>query len=457
MKAKLLQCIEKYKSQCDYMDIRLEDSVTTNIDFSNGKLNTLKKSNSMGGNVRALYQGAWGVVSFNNLSNLDAFAEASIRQAKLTGNDKSVLAPVEVVEDSVYLNLINDPREVSIEEKINLLKEYSDLALNHHEKIVSVTARYSETFSNITFINSEGSYIYQEKMDLGGGVTITSKKEDNSQSTHVSFGSSNDYNCVLNLQEEIIQKSQIAVDLLTAPKVKAGTYTVITDSDLTGVFVHEAFGHLSEGDNVYENKELADIMVIGKEFGRPLLNIYDSGLNEGKRGYLKYDDEGVKTEKTYLIKEGKLTGRLHSRETAAKMGEKATGNARAINYMYPPIPRMRNTVIETGHSTFEDMLKDVSNGILAIGSNGGQTNGDNFTFSAAYGYKINDGKVCELIRDINLAGNVFDTLKNIDMIGNEDTSTDSGGGCGKGSQFPLPCSDGGPRIRIQNVVIGGAK
>lgn len=457
MKTKLLECIEKYKYQCDYMDIRLEDSITTTIEFTNGNLSSLKKTTATGGNIRALYKGAWGVISFNDIENINIFAESAIRQAKFTGNAESILAPVEIIQDSVSLNLINDPRKVPLEEKINILKEYSDIALNYNEKITSVSARYNEVFSNIIFTNSEGSYISQEKMDLGGGVNITTKEVDNTQTSSVGFGTSNDYGCILNLQDKLKEKCQIAVDLLSAPKVKAGTYTVITDSHLTGVFVHEAFGHLSEGDNVYENKELAALMVLGSEFGNPVLNIYDSGVDEGKRGYLKYDDEGVKTEKTYLIKEGKLVGRLHSRETAGKMKEKSTGNGRAINYMHPPIPRMRNTVIETGTSTFEDMLKGVTNGILAFGSNGGQTNGDNFTFSAGYGYMIRDGKVCELIRDINLSGNVFETLKNIDMVGNEDVSTDGGGGCGKGAQFPLPVSMGGPRIRIQSVVIGGAK
>ncbi|KYH33978.1 metalloprotease TldD [Clostridium tepidiprofundi DSM 19306] len=455
MKNKLLSCIEKYKSLCDYIDIRLENSSSTNIIITNGELATLKKSNEIGGIVRALYKGSWGTVSFNNLDDIDSFTETAIKQAKLIGNSESCLAPVEVVEDSVFLCLKNDPRKVSLYEKINLLKEYNELALNFHENISSVNVTYNEVFSNITFTSSEGSYIYQEKMDLGGIILITAVEGDNSQSTSVGFGSSDDYNCVLGLHEEIKKQSQIAVDLLKAPKVKAGTYTIITDSHLSGVFVHEAFGHLSEGDNVYENKELKDIMKLGKRFGRPILNIYDSGLDKGKRGYLKYDDEGVKTEKTYLIKEGKLVGRLHSRETAGKMNEKATGNGRAINYKYAPIPRMRNTVIESGNSSFKEMLKDISLGILAIGTNGGQTTGDNFTFSASYGYIIRNGKICELVRDINLTGNIFETLNNIDMIGNENTSRDSGGGCGKGEQFPLPVSFGGPRIRIQNVVVGG--
>lgn len=455
MEEKIIGFIEKYKSQSDYMDIRLEESSGTSIEIVNGRLSVLNKSNNKGGIVRVLYNGAWGVVSFNDLDNIEEFILSAIKQAKLTGEENSALAPVEVIQDKVLLELINDPRNIKLKEKIDLLSEYNNIAYNYNKKIKSARVRYSEIFSNLTFISSEGANIYQEKMDLGGGIGVTAVEGDNSQSTAVGFGTSNDYNCVLGLEGSIKEQCEIALQLLEAPKVKSGNYTVITDSELTGVFVHEAFGHLSEGDNVYENKDLADIMVIGREFGRKILNIYDSGLDKGKRGYLKYDDEGVRTEKTYLIKEGKLVGRLHSRTTAGKMGERATGSGRATSYIYSPIPRMRNTVIECGTSTFEEMIKDVSLGILACGSGGGQTSGDNFTFSAAYGYIIRDGKVCELVRDVNLVGNVFETLKNIDMIGNEDTSHDSGGGCGKGDQFPLPVSDGGPRIRIQNMIVGG--
>ena len=115
---------------------------------------------------------------------------------------------------------------------------------------------------------------------------------------------------------------------------------------LAGVFVHEAFGHLSESDFVYENDRMREIMTLGKQFGAKELNIVDSAADSGLRGSFKYDDEGTPSTNTYLIREGKLVGRLHSRETAAKMGEKPTGNARAINYRHPPIVRMTNTYIE---------------------------------------------------------------------------------------------------------------
>jgi TldD protein len=181
----------------------------------------------------------------------------------------------------------------------------------------------------------------------------------------------------------------------------------------------------------------------------------DDGTLEGEAGYNKYDSEGTPTQKTYLIKDGILTSRLHSRETAAKMNESPTGNSRSINYAHEPIVRMTNTYMEPRSWTFEDMLSNTDEGIYAIGSLGGQTNTEMFTFSAEEAYRIKGGKLCEKIRDVVLTGNVFETLMNIDAIGNDLTFYGGLGGCGKGGQSPLRVSDGGPHIRIKNVTIGG--
>jgi len=136
-----------------------------------------------------------------------------------------------------------------------------------------------------------------------------------------------------------------------------------------------------------------------------------------------YDSEGVKTKKVYLIKNGVLYGRLHSRETAGKMNEEATGNGRAVSYNFPPIPRMRITCIENGKVDFSDLIKDVK-------------------FE---------------VKNISLSGNVFTTLKNIVGIGNDFEIHDSGGGCGKENQYPLPVSHGSPHILISNALIGGKR
>jgi len=162
----------------------------------------------------------------------------------------------------------------------------------------------------------------------------------------------------------------------------------------------------------------------------------------------------VRALKTYLIREGKLVGRLHSRETAAKMKEKPTGNARAINYRYPPIVRMTNTYIEPGKMTFNDIIADIKEGIYAKNWYGGTTSMEMFTFSAGEAYMIRNGKIAETIRPVMLTGNVFKTLMNIDAIG-DDLDMNQGGGCGKGGQMPLPVSNGSPHIRIRHCLVGG--
>ncbi|MCH8090067.1 MAG: TldD/PmbA family protein, partial [Chloroflexi bacterium] len=230
--------------------------------------------------------------------------------------------------------------------------------------------------------------------------------------------------------------------------------TVVLDPILAGVFIHEAFGHLSEADHVYADPRMREIMVLGRRFGGGHLNVVDGAGVPGLRGSYKYDDEGIAASRTYLIREGTLVGRLHSRETAAKMGEEPTGNARAITYRFPPIVRMTNTFIEPGDATKEELFSGIKDGVYACNWYGGMTSMEMFTFSAREAYMIRNGKVAELLRPVTLSGNVFDTLKNLDAIGN-DLDMNQGGGCGKGGQSPLPVSNGSPHIRISKCLVGG--
>ncbi|MFW6365382.1 MAG: TldD/PmbA family protein, partial [Spirochaetota bacterium] len=196
---------------------------------------------------------------------------------------------------------------------------------------------------------------------------------------------------------------------------------------------------------------------IGSCFGNHRLNVIDDGGIPFVSGYIPLDDEGIKPQKTYLIKEGCLNARLHSRETAYHMNEEPTGNARAIPVMSQPIVRMTNTYIENGHHTRDEIFSNVDDGIYAVDAYGGQTNLEMFTFSSAYGRIVKDGKPGRMVKNVMLSGNVFETLKNIEMIGNDLKLFGGLGGCGKGGQSPLPVSFGGPHMLINDVLIGGTQ
>jgi TldD protein len=451
------QLIEALKVQdVEYTDIRLEDKTNTWVNFRGRDLDTIGSARTVGGIVRALYKGGWGYATFNDLKDLPKRVREACETARLVGTGTSYFAPSEPIMDMVKAQLIKDFRLVPLAEKKALAEEYNRIILGYHKKIQSSSVRYGDSFKKIWFASSEGSYIEEELPDIYIVASAVAREGDIVQTVSESDGGLVGYEKVEQLHDSAKAAAQKAVDLLAAPPITGGKYTAITDPILTGVFTHEAFGHLSESDFVYENPRMLEVMQLGKRFGVTGLNIIDDGTLPSSNGTHRYDYEGVPTRKNYLIKDGILVGRLHSRETAAKMGEPVSGNARAVHFQHPPIVRMTNTYIENGSASFADMIKDIKLGVYAIRAIGGETAAEMFTFSAVYGYMIRDGQVAELVRDVVLTGNVFETLLNIDQIGNDLTWDRAGsGGCGKVDQYPLRVGTGGPHIRIQNCVVGG--
>ncbi len=447
----LAEMLKKYEA--DYIEARLEQSQASHITYRGRELESVGKTTGTGGNVRALVRDGWGFVSFNNLDELSDKVGLAVKQAQFAGKAESKLAMVEPVVDIVPGEIDRNPVTIPLAEKKQLLDEYNDI-IWHTPKLQTSVIGYGDSHKKVIFLNSSGSYIEQERADISLRLSAIATDGSEVQQVGLSLGSRGDFGSIQGLHQQVEQMSQRAVELLSAPQVKGGEYTVVLDPVLAGVFVHEAFGHLSESDFVYENDRLRQIMSLGRKFGSAELNIVDNAAMPGLRGSYKYDDEGVPATKTYLIREGKLVGRLHSRETAAKMNEKPTGNARAISYGYPPIVRMTNTYIEPGSASFDDIIADIKEGVYARNWYGGTTSMEMFTFSAGEAYMIRNGKLAELLRPVVLTGNVFTTLSNIDAIGN-DLEMNQGGGCGKGAQVPLPVSNGSPHIRIRHCLVGG--
>jgi len=437
----------------DYIELRFEQRKTTHLAYRGNRLEEVDRASSSGGNIRALVGGGWGFVSFNSLDNLKDKVCLAVKEAGLARSEAAGLAPVGPVVDIVAIELEKSATGLPLATKKRLLDEYNDIILSS-PKIQNSIVDYRDVEKQVYFVNSEGAYTQQAKPDLALRLTAIATEDNEVQQAALSLGSNGDFTAIEGLHEKVKQIAERAAKLLSAPQVKGDEYTVILDPVLAGVFAHEAFGHLSEADLVYQNEQLRDLMSLGRRFGGKHLNIVDDATIPGMRGSYKYDDEGVPGARAYLIHEGVLVGRLHSRETAAKMAEPVTGNARALDYFFPPIVRMTNTFIEAGTCSFEEMLSEIKKGVYVKDWYGGTTSLEMFTFSAGEGYMIRNGKLAELLRPVVLSGNVFVTLANIDAIAN-DLEMNQGGGCGKGGQSPLPVSNGSPHIRIRSCLVGG--
>lgn len=451
----LSDLIARYQSQVDYLVIRLEEAEGTDIVLRGDKVETLCEGISIGGQIRACYKGGWGLSSFNRLATISSRIEEAIAAARIVGECETQLAPIAPVQTTCFIPLTGtDPRQIPLAQKKQLCDRYTEILKSVDARVTTTSVRYSDSAQRIILASSEGTLIEQSWVDMEMRFAATARNGDTVQTGRETTGSRKAYEDLTGLDEQVCSAAQRAVAALSLPPVKGNTYTVVIDPILSGLFVHEAFGHLSEADMTYENPDLLEVMSIGRQFGPEELQIFDGAAPEGHRGSYFYDDEGTPATTTQLIKDGVLVGRLHSRETAGKLGEAPTGNARCLNYHYAPIVRMTNTWIERGKTPVADLFTDIEEGVYARNWLGGMTNGEMFTFSAGEAWMIRNGQIAEPVRDVTLSGNVFQTLADIEAIG-DDFYWDESGGCGKGGQSGLPVGCGGPSLRIGDVVVGG--
>ena len=454
MKDRLTEALKK--STADYGEIRFEHQDGTAVTYRGEEVENVASSKQMGGLVRVCTRGGWATATFDDLDDLDHQVAEACRCAELIGTEKTELAEVADLPDAECpAQMQRDPRGVPLDEKLKLIGEYNDIILRADDAVESSYVTYFDRFRTVHFASTRGAYFMEQRPQVGLSFAAVAREGSLVQRAHDGYSSAVTYDTVRDRHGAVEAVARRAVDLLKAPSCQGGQYTVVLDQELGGVFAHEAFGHLSEADFLYENPKMRELMHLGREMGVGELNIIDDGSLGRYIGTHPYDDEGTPTGPTDLIREGVLVGHLHSLETAAKMGEKPTGNARALARGHVPIVRMTNTFITGGSLGFDAMVADIEDGIYAKGMFGGQTMMEMFTFSAAYGYRIRKGQVGEIVRDVVLTGNVFETLHAMDGFGDDFRIVEKTGGCGKGGQSPLPVTFGAPHLRIRNVVVGG--
>jgi TldD protein len=159
------------------------------------------------------------------------------------------------------------------------------------------------------------------------------------------------------------------------------------------------------------------------------------------------DDEGTRATDVTLIENGVLKNFMSSRETAGRLGIKATGNARAYNFNDEPLVRMRNTAILPGTSKLEDMISDVEDGYYLLKTGNGQADSTTeFMFGITLGYEIKNGKLGNAISDTTVSGTAINMLKTVDAV-SDDMYWECNGYCGK--KQPMVVSLGGPALRAK--------
>jgi TldD protein len=433
-------------------DIRRVRSTSTHVDIDNDVVESAGTSFSDSSVIRVLGPVGWGVVSLDHFDpasakDRDAVLERGLALARITEREVNLapapsgLLPVPPLSE--------DPRTVPLEEKTGLLAAIAAAA--RVKGVASTRAQYTERAEQVSFMDSSGHEATYEVVRSGFSVLAVASRNGVVQMARESRHSLTGLN--LRHQEALGREAgERAVALLAAPVPKGGRMRAVLDPELAGVFAHEAVGHASEGDLVLEGSSVLEGKV-GEKIGADALTIVDDPTLP-EFGFEPVDAEGVLPSRTEIISRGRVAAYLHNRETMAALGNGVPGHARAMEGD-APIVRMSNTFIENSDATKDEILEECGEGILLIGSRGGQVDPGRgvFQFNAEYGYLVEKGSATTLVRDVSLSGEILSTLHEIILLAKDRAMHQ--GYCGKGGQS-VPVSDGSPHVLLDRAVVGGA-
>jgi len=446
------------KFGAEYAEIRAQKLFKTMLTVKDGRIEAAKQGIENGVALRVLVNGAWGFASVGtfNIETLTSAISDACRMAKTASLKLKTpikLVETKTVEDKISVKPKKNPAEISVEDKIDTALAVNNTVRGYDKRVKSCTIDYLDLTGTNYFLNNEGTYIEQDKLYVWSRILATASEANVLTFSREEIGSTAGYEVFDVETPEIVGKraAKRAVEQLKAKPPRGGNFPAVLGPNVVGVFVHEAFGHLAEADLTLSGSVL--LGKLGKKIASDVVTFYDDGTIEGAFGSFKYDDEGVPTQKTLLVKDGIVVGLMHNRETAHKFDAKPTGNARAEDFRFEPIIRMRNTFMEPKDHSFEELLEDIKFGYYLKSFRGGQANLDGtFQVGIQEAYEITNGELGDPVRNASISGNTLETLLKVDAVGKDFELWP--GRCGKGQTAFI--GDGGPHVRVKEVLIGGS-
>jgi TldD protein len=464
----------------EYADVRVIESRERHVSTKNGKVGHLAAHSAMGAGIRVLDRGCWGFAATDDLTpdGMEAAAglAVEIARASARARRKEVrLAPEKAyVADWVSPHSV-DPFSTSVDANLELLLAV-DTELRRTPGVTLAEATLELTCHRQVFASSAGSLISQTRYTTGAGFTATAFSEDQIQKRSYpnSFGGQHQlkgYELIdeLRLLDHAPRVAEEAVALHSADQCPEGVFDLILDSSQLGLQIHESIGHPIELDRVlgheanYAGMSFLTLDQLGRlQYASGIVNVVaDARLEHGPGlGTFAFDDEGVPAQAAAIIKDGRFTGYLTSRETAAEIGQPASnGCMRADGWERIPLIRMTNVSLLPGPHSIEEVF-DVDRGIY-METNRSWSIDDkryNFQFGCEIAWEIRKGKRIRMLRNPSYSGISTEFWNACDAIaGREHWTLWGTPNCGKGQpEQVMGTGHGASPARFRGIRVGGA-
>ena len=441
----------------DYCDLYFQHNISNSIALEDNSVNRAFSNVSFGVGIRVL-NGEQTGYSYTEDVSAAAMKSAARTAANIADSTPRMKAMPLAEQKTPNYYRINTPWEdVSINSKIPLLQSINEKTFSLDSRIIKTNVFFTDITSYVLFANSEGLMACDYRPQSQIAASCVAEQNGQTEQNGYNVAGRNDIELFSagNLDRIARKAVEGTVLLFDAVAPRAGQMPVVLGAGSSGILLHEAIGHGMEADfNRRDESIFSD--KIGKQVAEPFVSIVDDGTIDNMWGSLNMDDEGNPTRKTFMVEDGILTSYLHDRISARHYNVEPTGNGRRESFRHMPLPRMRNTYMLNGPHEKEEIFESVKYGIYADSFTNGQVKigaGD-FTFYVKQGFLIENGKLTQPIKDVNIIGNGPRVLKDIVMVANDMEMSEAGWNCGKGGQG-VPASMGQPTVKVSAITVGG--
>jgi len=409
----IAQDVEKtLKNKCDAYEIYIDETKAIELDSLKDELNFAKEEIELGLSIRVIKDNKQGFAFTSNMNNLSETALKAIENAKLTKMDENyAFAEVEKVRDvkKVYDTKFDD---LNVDESVKFLKDTIDVAKDSGCEVTG--AGFSASGGRSLIVNSNGVSIENEGTGFGLSLSVI-MQNDGQIATAYNSQTSRFFD--MNGEKLANEVCNLAKRSLNTKPVETGDYDVVLDY-YAAVGLLQTFINAFDGENVRRGRSILNGK-LGEEIANPVLSITDNPLLEKGMYTSKCDDEGSVSQKTELIKDGKLNSFIYDIYTANCEGIKTTSNGLRGSYLTTPM--ISPTNLEFEFSEMKD-LSEIDNGVLTTSVLGAHTanpiSGD-FSVEASNAFKIKNGELSEPINKAMVSGNIFEIMKTVEGLKSE--------------------------------------
>lgn len=442
----------------DYADLFFEHTFNNYVGLQDGEVNRCSSNIDFGMGVRVLIGDQSGYAYVENIT-LDEMLKAARTAARIASDNKGH-TPANLTEKMLkknYYSIATPWEEVILKDKMPYLQKLNDKIFSLDKRVSKVQAFLNDSTSHIMFCNSEGVMYYDYRPMVSLGAVCIMEENGKMENSYAARAYRKGFEFLTDDLVDIISHEAVnnTAILFKAIKPKGGEMPVVMGAGGSGILLHEAIGHAFEADFNRKNVSIFSDQ-LNKKVCNERISVIDDGTIPFNRGSVNFDDEGVEGQKTYLVKDGILTSYMHDRISAKHYGIAPTGNGRRESFRSMPIPRMRATYMEPGNMKEEDIIATVKKGIFVDQFTNGQVQigaGD-FTFFVKSGYLIEDGKLTQPIKDVNIIGNGPKALADITLVASNAKIDNGTWTCGKdGQACPVTC--GMPSALVSKLTVGG--